>query len=79
MCIYIVFFLVQEINYFQTFLDENGIESIVGALPLVQQQPMMQFIRSEMILFGVAAVIACVVLPIRLIVSVWRQWNGYPD
>ena len=77
-CIFIAFLLIQEINLFQTFLDENGIEAIVGSLPRTEQEPMMKFIRSEMLLFGVGAVITCGLLPLRLVVSIWRRWNGLP-
>lgn len=78
-CLWLTFLLVQEINGFQTFLDENGIEAIVGSLPRADQEGMMSYIRSEMLLFGVGAVISCAVLPIRLVVSIWRRWNGYED
>jgi hypothetical protein len=78
-CIIIAFLVVQEINLFQTRLDEDGIQSIVGHLPLQQQKPMMKYIHSQMILFGVGSAVGCVVFPLRLIRSVWRQWNGKPD
>lgn len=79
LCIYIAFYNIQEINSFQTFLDENGIEPIVGSLAKDQQNPMMTFIRSEMILFGVGGVIACAILPLRLVLSIYRRWNGLAD
>lgn len=78
-CLITGFMLVQEVNLFQTYLDENGVDSIVGALSKDMQEPMMNYIRSEMLLFGVGAVIACVILPMRLILSIWRRWNGHPD
>lgn len=78
-CIFIAFLVVQEINIFQTFLDENGIEPIVGTLAREDQEPMIKYIRSEMLLFGVTALIGCIVLPMRLVVSIWRRWNGYED
>lgn len=78
-CLFIAFILVQEINLFQTFLDENGVEPIVGTLARDQQAPMMSYIRSEMLLFGVGAVISCIILQLRLVLSIWRRWNGYPD
>lgn len=78
-CLWLAFLLIQEINLFQTFLDENGVEAVVGSLPRESQGAMMSYIRSEMLLFGVGSVISCFVLPIRLVVSVWRRWNGYED
>ena len=78
-CLWVAFFMVQEINGFQTFLDENGPEAVVGSLPREDQSAMMTYIRSEMLLFGVGAVISCGVLPLRLVVSLWRRWNCYDD
>lgn len=77
LCIPIVFLLVQELNRFQVFLDEEGYEALVGTLPRSEQIPMVEYIRSEMLLFGIGSVIAAVVLALRLIVSVWRRHNGY--
>jgi len=71
----LVFYLVQELNYFQTFLDEEGPEAIVGRLPFDQRESMLTYIRSEMILFGVASVISTVVLGFRLLLSVWLLRN----
>ena len=67
-----VFLLIQEINLFQTYLDENGFLSIVGILPKDQQLSMMQYIRTEMLLFGVGSVIAGIVFPLRLVVYLWK-------
>ncbi len=71
----LVFYLIQELNYFQTFLDEEGQEAIVGRLPFDQRGSMLTYIRSEIILFGVAAVISTIVLGFRLLISVWRLRN----
>ncbi|RME99621.1 MAG: hypothetical protein D6772_07465 [Bacteroidetes bacterium] len=79
LCLWIAFLVVQEINAFQVFLDENGPEAIVGSLPDDDQQPMLSYIRSQFIFFGVGATIACAVLPIRLIISIYRKWNGIAD
>lgn len=78
-CIIIAFLVIQEINLFQTQLDEEGIESVVGHLPLQQQKPMMKYIHSQMMLFGVGSLVGCIAFPLRLIRSVWRQWNGKQD
>lgn len=71
----LVFFLIQEINGFQVFLDEQGVDAIVGTLPLERQASMMTYIRNELLFFGVGAVVACVALPLRLLISVWRIFN----
>ncbi|HKK75282.1 MAG TPA: hypothetical protein VJ953_09435 [Saprospiraceae bacterium] len=76
LCIPIVFLAVQEVNLFQTFLDENGSEALVGkALPLEKRESLGKYIHSEMLLFGVGTIISGVVLPFRLILSIWRGRN----
>jgi hypothetical protein len=70
-----IFLLVQELNYFQTFLDEKGIEAVVGSLPVEERRTMVKYIRSEMLLFGVGSVISGVIFPFRMIMSVWRTRN----
>lgn len=71
----LIFYLVQELNYFQTFLDEEGPAAIVGSLPFSSQESMITYIRSQIILFGVASIISTVALGFRLLISVWRLRN----
>ncbi len=70
-----IFLLVQEINLFQVFLDEEGLDALVGELPFSQRDRMAGYIRTEMIFFGTGACIAAVVLAFRLILSVWLLRN----
>ena len=71
----IIFYLISEINTFQTFLDEEGPDTLVNTLPTSQQRSMASYIRSEYLFFGVGSVIAAVVLPFRLMISIWRNYN----
>jgi hypothetical protein len=71
-----VFFLVQELNEFQTFLDEQGVGAIVGTLPYAEQQPMFRYIHNEILLFGTGAIISAALLPVRLFIAIWRVRNG---
>lgn len=73
----VIFLLVQELNYFQTFLDENGPAAVVGTLPLEKETSMIKYSRNVILLFGVASIISGAVLPFRLFYSVWRMYNGY--
>ncbi|MCB9276460.1 MAG: hypothetical protein H6564_20670 [Lewinellaceae bacterium] len=70
-----VFYLIQELNHFQVYLDEEGLDAVVGNLPYESRGNMVDYIRSEMILFSVASIVASVAFPIRLIISVWRTRN----
>ena len=71
----LVFYLVQELNNFQVYLDEQGWDAVVGKLSYDRRNGMMGYIRSQMILFGVASIIAAIALPLRLAISVWRYRN----
>lgn len=70
-----IFFLVQQLNGFQTYLDENGPEALVGALSYARTNALMSYVRSEMLLFATGSVIAAVVFPLRMVVSLWRVYN----
>lgn len=70
-----VFYLIQELNGFQTYLDEQGVEAVVGALPFQDQQAMYHYIRNEVLLFGTGAIIGSIVFPFRLIIAIWRVRN----
>jgi len=71
----LIFFLVQELNAFQTFLDENSMEAIIGSLPVKKANSIGQYLHAEMLLFAVGAIIAAVLLPFRLGLSIWRTRN----
>ena len=71
----IIFMLINQINLFQTFLDENGFDGLVGDLPFGERENIAKFIRAEMLFFGVGSVISAIVLSIRLVMSVWRLKN----
>ena len=71
----IIFMLVNEINLFQTFLDENGVEGLVGDLPFGKRENIAKFIRAEMLFFGVGSVVSAVIFPFRLVLSIWRTKN----
>ena len=70
-----IFWLVSELHAFQVFADEIGVETLLTHLPAVDVPPLNRFILTEMVFFGVGAIIAMGVLVIRLIISVWRWHN----
>ena len=71
----LLFFLVNELNYFQTFLDEKGVENFLAKMSIPEQETMRKYITAEMLLFGVGSLISAVILPIRLLMSIWRARN----
>ena len=75
LCLPVVCYIIEGINYFQTFIDEEGPIALVGELPDNQQESMMNYVRSVLLFFGVGGVIITVIFAIRLIISVWRLRN----
>ncbi len=71
----VIFYLISEVNYFQTYLDEIGIDHLLENMSLSKKQNMVSYIRSEMLFFGVGSVIAAIIFPFRLMLSIWRNRN----
>jgi len=71
----LLFYLVNELNFFQTFLDEKGVENFLADMSIPDRESMRKYITAEMLLFGVGSLVAAVVLPIRLLISIWRARN----
>ncbi|MBK7426155.1 MAG: hypothetical protein IPI60_03495 [Saprospiraceae bacterium] len=70
-----IFILVSQFNFFQTYLDENGILSFLGHLSPPRIDSMDKYIRNEIGFFSIGAIISSAILAIRLIISVWRVRN----
>ena len=71
----IIAYLIGGINFFQTYIDENGMDSFLSSNSVLSEEQIGSFIRNELILFGVGSVIAAIVLPFRLVISLWRWKN----
>ena len=71
----LIFYLVQELHHFQTFLDEEGVEALVGRIPHRQGEKIVPYVRNEILLFGVGSVISALIFPFRMIASVWQDRN----
>lgn len=75
LCVPLIFNMVNNINHFQTYIDEQGILSFLGHLRPDRLDQIDKYMKAEMILFGVGSVIASIVLPVRLIMSIWKVRN----
>ena len=72
----IMFFVMTTgLSDFHNFLNERGLQTLVTHLHVEDQTRMMEYIKSEMVFFGVGSIIAGIALPIRMIVSLWRMKN----
>ncbi len=74
-CLPLFFYLINQLNFFQTYLDEKGIYAMLKEVPYEKQTPLESFIRNEMIFFSVASIITTAMMPFRMIISVWRTHN----
>jgi hypothetical protein len=70
-----VFLLVQEVNNFQTYVDEYGWEAVLGDLPTSTLKNISNYTHSELLFFGVGSAISAALVPFRMVLSVWRVRN----
>jgi len=70
-----VFYLVESMYAFNEYLDYDRLGAMVSGLPVEEREGMLNYIKNEMLLFGVAAVVSAVAFPFRMIISVWRMRN----
>jgi len=71
----IVFFFIEQLVGFQSYLDEIGLDDVLKNLRTEDQESMLNYIRNEMIFFGTAAIISMIVFPIKMVKSIWRNFN----
>ena len=74
-CIPLLMYLVNELNLFQTSVVERGIESFIRDIPYDDQFSLANYIFKEMQFFGVGSIILAILLPFRLLLSIWRVRN----
>ena len=71
----IIFIMIEGLSGFQNYLDEEGLDKFLPLMDLEKQQKMINYVRSEMIFFGVGAIIIAIIFPFRMTLSVWRNRN----
>lgn len=74
-CIPLFIYLIQELNAFERFADEIGIQSLFTNLPEQGQSTMVEYTKSEYLFFGVGSLITVVIFPFRMLISFWRTYN----
>lgn len=71
-----VFYLVQELNFFQTYLDENGPEYLLGKRRgELTDLSLVTYIRTQILFFGIGSIITAILFGFRMIISIWRNRN----
>lgn len=72
----IMFFVMSTgLSDFRNFMDEKGLQTLVDDLHVTQQTWVINYIKNEMVFFGVGSIIAGIALPVRMIMSLWRMRN----
>lgn len=71
----LLMYLLGSVSSFQGFADDIGLQTLVTDLSLPKQESMMKYMKTEMIFFGVGAVIVALIFPIRMLISIWRGIN----
>jgi len=80
-CIPLVFTLISQFYNFQVFIDEEGTQSLFSLKYLKEQVPIRNqeglggYIRTETIFFAVGSIITTILMPFRMILSIWRTYN----
>ncbi|HZV69281.1 MAG TPA: hypothetical protein VFG10_07035 [Saprospiraceae bacterium] len=69
------FIMTTALSDFHNFLDEQGLQTLVEHLNVKTQTRLMNYMKSEMIFFGVGAIISGLILPFRMLISLWRVRN----
>ena len=71
-----IFLLIEGLSNFQNYLDEEGLDKFMPLMNLEKQQDMINYIKSEMLFFGVGAIIVAILFPFRMIISIWKNRNS---
>jgi hypothetical protein len=73
----VIFFFVMStaLGDFRNFMDEKGLQTLVTHLHVTEQTSIINYIKNEMIFFGVGSIITGIILPMRMIISLWRMRN----
>ena len=69
------FLLIDMFNDFQVYLDNNGTKPFFGHLLDQKQISMEIYLRNEILLFGVGAIITSIIFPVFIVISIWRFRN----
>ncbi|MEK7255804.1 MAG: hypothetical protein AAB316_13725, partial [Bacteroidota bacterium] len=74
-CLPLFFYLLHEWNEFKHFVDIGDLAASFQHLEPDEQASMMNYVRTEMVFFGFGSLVACAVMPFRMLVSFWRTHN----
>ena len=68
-------YLIDSFYDFSTMLDQEGIEFNVNSDSKAERFAYAEYIKNQFFFFLVGAIITCIILPIRMIISIYRVYN----
>lgn len=75
----LVFFLINYLWKFQAYIDNDGHDLMFNYLKTslsdLDKKRLFNYIHTEMLFFGMGCVIAGILFPLRLVMSIWRTRN----
>ena len=74
LCLPLILYYIDGIYEFNRYLDEVGFVNISKGEP-DEAMTMAKYTRTQYLFFGVSAMITLVLLPFRMVVSIWRVSN----
>lgn len=75
LCIPLFLYFIDGIYEFQRYMDETGFVGI-SKDDMDEAASMSKYTRYQFLLFGVGTIITFVLLPLRMVVSIWRVTNN---
>lgn len=75
LCIPLFILCMEGLFLFRSYLEDHGMQNMFQHLPYKNQKFLGSYTRAEMFFFGVGSMMTLVILPIKLIISTWRDVN----
>lgn len=69
-------YLIDSFYDFTKMLNEEGIEFNINSDSKEERVAMAEYTKNEFFFFLVGAIITCIVMPIRMIISIYRVYNN---
>jgi len=73
--IWVMLYSIRQFGLFQNFLDEKGIQTVTAHLTESRQLALAKYIPAEFIFFAVGSIMVCLMMPVRMLISIWRTYN----
>jgi hypothetical protein len=67
--------IVLQMNEFQREAANYNIDDLLKTVAQPKREKLWSYIKSEIVFFAMGSIIAGIILPIRLVISIWRVKN----